>query len=129
MKKTALSWIPRIIGVAVILFLVTFSMDAFEGNEPIGLKLLGFLMHNIPALLLAGALIVAWKWEMVGGIIFIVFFLAGCYFFRSFAGNPASLAVTSPVLVAGILLVLSFARTRRREAPSAAIGNRDRDRE
>jgi hypothetical protein len=113
MKKTVLFWIPRIISILAIVFVVMFSLDVFGGNEPITKKLLAFLIHNIPALILIAALIIAWKRELIGGILFIVLFLVGCYFFKSFAGNPASLIVISPFLLVGILFILSSTRTKK----------------
>ena len=114
MKKTALFWIPRIIGIHAIAFMVMFSIDVFGGNEPLTKKLLGFLIHNIPALILIAALIIAWKREFIGGILFIVSFLAGCYFFKSFAGNLGSLVVISPFLLIGILFILNSAITKKK---------------
>jgi len=112
MKKTFLSWIPRIISILAIVFVVMFSLEVFGGNEPITKKLLAFLVHNIPALILIAALIIAWKRELIGGILFIVLFLAGCYFFKSFAGNPGSLIVISPFLLVGLLFIVSYTVTK-----------------
>ncbi len=106
MKAKTLYWIPRILTILSILFMLMFSFDVFGGNEPLGRKLLGFLMHNIPVLILIGALIIAWKWEVVGGSLFIIAFIASCFFFRSFSGNPASLIVTTPFLITGILFIV-----------------------
>jgi len=99
-------WIPRILAIVSILFMAMFSMDAFEGNESLGKKLLGFLIHNIPVLIIAGALIIAWKRELIGGILFVLMFVAMAIFFHSFTGNPASLVVISPFLISGILFIV-----------------------
>ena len=106
MKEKTLYWVPRILTVIALFFILMFSFDVFDGNESIGRKLLGFLMHNIPVLILLAILIIAWKWEFVGGIFFIVAFIVSCYFFHSFSGNPGSLIVTSPFLFTGILFIL-----------------------
>jgi hypothetical protein len=106
MKAKFLFWIPRIFTILAILFMFIFSLDAFSGDETFGKKMLGFLMHNIPVLLLIGVLIIAWKWEVIGGIIFIIASVAGCVFFRAFAGNPAALAVMLPFFSVGILFIL-----------------------
>lgn len=106
MKAKLLYWIPRILTIVAILFMLMFSFDVFGGNESLGRKLLGFLMHNIPVLILIGVLIIAWKWEIFGGVLFIVAFVASCFLFRSFSGNPGSLIVTTPFLITGILFIL-----------------------
>jgi hypothetical protein len=106
MKEKTLYWVPRILTVIALLFMLMFSFDVFDGNESMGRKLLGFLMHNIPVLILIVILIIAWKWEFAGGIFFIVAFIVSCFFFHSFTGNPGSLIVTSPFLITGILFLV-----------------------
>lgn len=106
MKTKFLFWIPRIFTILAILFMFMFSLDAFSGDETFGKKMLGFLIHNIPVLLLTGVLIIAWKWEVIGGIIFIIASVAGSIFFRAFTGNPGSLAVMLPFFTVGILFIL-----------------------
>lgn len=106
MKEKILYWTPRIITILAILFMGMFSLDVFGGNEPLTKKLLGFLIHNIPVLILIGVLIIAWKREIIGGVLFIVAFIAASIFFRSFKGNPGSLVVILPFLITGILFIL-----------------------
>lgn len=55
----ALHWIARILCITAILFIGMFSLDVFEPGLPLRQQLLGFFMHNIPALILVGLLIVA----------------------------------------------------------------------
>jgi len=106
MKSKILYWIPRILAILSILFMTMFSLDAFDGNESLRMKMLGFLMHNIPVLVLLVILLIAWKWELAGGILFILAFVAGTIVFHSFIGNPASLIVITPFLITGILFIL-----------------------
>ncbi|HJX50145.1 MAG TPA: hypothetical protein VJ438_01650 [Candidatus Nanoarchaeia archaeon] len=65
-------WTPRILSIIFILFLAMFSLDIFDGNYGFWGTILGLFMHNIPVLILIGVLIVAWKYEVVGGIAFIL---------------------------------------------------------
>jgi hypothetical protein len=106
MTEKILYWVPRILTIFAILFMLMFSFDVFEGNEPFSRKLLGLLIHNIPVLILAGLLIIAWVWELPGGILFIAAFITGSIFFESFSGNPGSLVVIVPFLISGILFIL-----------------------
>ena len=103
MTKKLLYWTPRILAILAILFMMVFSMDCFEmGGKD---ALICLVMHNIPAFIIIIVLIVAWKWELIGGILFAVAFIAAGIFFNSFTGNPASLIVISPFLVVGILFI------------------------
>ena len=64
--------LPRIICILAILFVSMFAADAFEPGLTIWQQLGGFFMHLIPTYVLIAALVVAWKWELVGGIVFLV---------------------------------------------------------
>jgi hypothetical protein len=99
-------WLPRILAILAILFMVMFSFDVFGGNEPFSKQLLGFFISNIPAIILIGVLIIAWKREVVGGIFFIIASIAGAVYFRAFSGNPGALIVMSPIFLVGILFII-----------------------
>lgn len=107
MKDKILYWIPRILAIGAILFMMMFSLDCFEEGVAKDI-LLCIVMHNIPALIILGVLIIAWKWELIGGILFVIAFFAAAIFFKSFTGNPASLIVISPFLLTGILFFLHY---------------------
>lgn len=99
-------WIPRILTIVALLFMTMFSLDVFGGNDTFGAQIIGFLMHNIPVLILLVILIIAWKWEIAGGVLFIVASLAGAYFYHAFTGNPWSLVVIGPFFLTGILFII-----------------------
>ena len=116
MKNKTLYWIPRIITIFAILFMAMFSLDVFEGNQPLQKKLLGLLMHNIPALILTGILIIAWRWEKVGGALLIIGGCAGCVLFKVFSGNFGALIVMSPFFISGLLFILHDTLQKGKEA-------------
>ena len=101
-----LKWFARILAILSILVLLMFSLDAFAGSESFGRQLLGFMMHNIPAFLLIIALVIAWRYEIAGGVLFILSFLALGIFFKTFAGNSGSLIIIAPFLIAGISFIV-----------------------
>jgi hypothetical protein len=75
MMKTSvkiLQWIPRVIGILAVLFIMLFSFDVFGTGEPVYRQILAFLMHNIPAFILAALLVFAWIREFTGGVVFTV---------------------------------------------------------
>ncbi|MGC1389619.1 MAG: hypothetical protein WA816_01145 [Bacteroidales bacterium] len=106
MISKILYWFPRILAIFSILFMTMFSFDVFGGNESFGMQLLGFLMHNIPVIILIIILIIAWKWEIPGGVLFILASISGTVFFHSFSGNPGSLIVIAPFLMTGLLFIV-----------------------
>jgi hypothetical protein len=105
-KLSVLIWSARILAILAIIFLLMFSLDAFSGSETFGRKLWGFIVHSIPALILLCALIVAWKYEIAGGAIFIIAAIGLGIFWDSFKSNSGSLILIAPFFVTGLLFIL-----------------------
>jgi hypothetical protein len=106
MAERILYWFPRLLTILALLFMLMFSFDIIGMDGPLTKKLRGLLIHNIPVFVLAAILIISWKREMTGGILFIAAFIAASIYFRSFSGNPGSLVVILPFLITGILFIL-----------------------
>jgi prolipoprotein diacylglyceryltransferase len=100
-----------------------FSLDAFAPGLTLWQQLGGFLIHNIPSFVLLVVLIVAWKWEKVGGIILTILGLTLCIFvfILNYKRNHFSVAtslldtlmVAIPFVLAGILFILSHYRKKK----------------
>jgi hypothetical protein len=120
MTLKVLYWTPRIIAILAILFMMMFSMDCF--GEPCTIKdqLICFVMHNLPSFAFIASLVIAWKWETTGGILFILCFVAAGILFRSFTGNFASLIIIGPLLFCGILFILHD-YLKKRQHPGSSI--------
>ena len=76
---------PRIAGIAIAVFVGLFALDVFEGDASIWLKLGGFVIHALPALLMGAFLAVAWRYPAAG---FWGFLAAAIYFLRFSIGSP-----------------------------------------
>jgi len=109
-------WLPRVICILAILFISIFAADAFAPGFTIWEQLRGFLMHLIPSFILLALLIVAWKWEYIGGIIFTIIGLglSPFIFMRNYNMNHSVgmslgiiLMITFPFVVIGILFIIS----------------------
>ena len=117
MKNTAalLYWSPRIISILAILFISLFSADAFAPGLTFWQQIGAFLLHLIPSFILTGLLVIAWKWEFVGGVLFIAIglILSSVVFMHNLINRHASVAmslsivaaITFPFIVAGILFI------------------------
>lgn len=64
-------WLPRILSIMFVLFLMLFSFDVFGQGMSWWQVAVAFFMHNIPAMLLALIVWISWKYEIVGAIGFI----------------------------------------------------------
>ena len=117
--KTSISlihWIPRVICILAILFISMFAADAFAPEHSIWQQIGDFLMHLIPSFILLALLIVAWKWELIGGVIFTVIgiVLSPLIFYHNYSMNQSVsmsflilLVITFPFIVVGILFIIS----------------------
>jgi len=114
MKENILYWTPRILAILAILFMMMFSIDCFGGNYTLREQLICFFMHNIPAYILILALIIAWKWELAGGILFLLAALSGSIYFGAFSGNPGVLFLLLPFVITGILFIVHDFLTKKR---------------
>lgn len=103
MKKNIIYWTPRILAILAILFMMIFSLDCFEGEAK--KVLICLAMHNIPAFIIIIVLVIAWKYELIGGVLFVAIFFAGSIFFNAFGENPAAFIVMVPFLLTGILFI------------------------
>ncbi|HNW90119.1 MAG TPA: hypothetical protein PKN48_10685 [Bacteroidales bacterium] len=118
MKKSILiiHWLPRILCILAILFVSIFALDAFDPGLTTGQQILGFIMHLIPSFLLIALLVVAWKWEYAGGIIYMVIglSLSPLVFMINYRMNHSVcmslgiiMALTIPFAIIGFLFILS----------------------
>ena len=124
MKTSAkvIHWLPRIICMLAILFVSLFAADAFDHGDNIWQKLGAFLMHLIPSFILLAFLIVAWKWELIGGIIFTIIGLAlsPVIFMHNYKMNNSVgmslgiiMMITFPFVVVGVLFIVSHFMKKR----------------
>ena len=120
-------WLPRIICILAILFVSIFAADAFAHELTIWQQLGAFVMHLIPSFILLAFLIVAWKWEYIGGIIFIIIGLglSPLIFIHNYKMNNSiwmSLGIiaiiTIPFAIVGILFIISHFLKKKIAPPS-----------
>jgi len=66
-------WAPRVLAISFILFLFLLSLDVYSLGATFWQALSGLFVHNIPMIILAVILVIAWKYELVGAISFTLF--------------------------------------------------------
>ncbi len=109
-----LYWAPRLLGLTFILFLMMFSLDVFDMGFSPWETIVGLFMHNIPALVLAFFLLIAWKKnEMVGAATFIsagLFYIVIVMKNEQFEWYMLSwlLFITGPALLIGLLFAAAW---------------------
>lgn len=117
-----LHWSPRIICILAILFISLFALDSFSPDLTIWQQIGAFLIHLIPSFLLLVLLIVAWKREFIGGIIFTLIGLgfSPFIFVHNYKMNQSVwmsltivLVITVPFIIAGILFIVSHSKKKK----------------
>ena len=111
-------WTPRILSIGFVIFLSIFALDAFSGPfEP--MMLVYFFLHLMPSFILLGAILIAWKYDLVGVVMFFGF--AVFYVWSVGLERPWSwyVAIALPSVIVGILYFISwlFKRSRARPFP------------
>lgn len=119
-----LHWAPRVLAIIAILFISMFSLDAFQAGMSVPQQILAWLIHMIPSFVLIIILGIAWKWENIGGIIFLSLGMAFTpfIFWGNYANNHSIwislvvvLTITVPLILVGALFMISY-YTRRKAA-------------
>lgn len=115
-----LYWTPRIIGIIFVLFLMMFSLDVFEMGLSVREIIIGLLMHNIPALILLIVLIISWKYEIVGGIVFILaglFYILSIFITNDFEWYMLSwiMTIALPSIFVGILFMINWVKKNKKQ--------------
>ena len=65
-----LFWAPRALCLLFIGFVSLFALDVFQEGHGFWSTLIDLTIHLIPSFLMLGALIVAWRREWVGAVVF-----------------------------------------------------------
>src|ERR1035437_1195483 len=111
-----LHWSPRILCIMAILFVSLFALDSFDPRLTLLQQIGGFLIHLIPSFVLLACLIVAWKWELIGGIILASIGIGFSPFVYQLnyhrihnvgACLVILLVITFPFIVVGVLFIMS----------------------
>jgi len=124
-RASVIHWIARILCIAAIAFIGMFSLDEFSSDHTLLQQIGGFLMHNIPTFILIAVLILSWKKELAGGILFVLLGLATTpwVYTHNFNMNQSvriSLGIvamiTLPFVIVGVLFIISYYLIHRRHS-------------
>ncbi len=103
----ALTWFPRVLAIVFALFISVFALDSFDGHASFLEKLGHLLAHMIPTALVVGALIVAWRYRIIGGLVFMMLGMAFTIHFGTWKETELFLMFSVPLFVAGLCFIFS----------------------
>jgi hypothetical protein len=103
---TLLRWSPRVLGIAVALFLAAFALDVFGEGRGVLRTALALLAHLIPSLLVLAAVAAAWRRPWVGAVVFLG--LATVYAASTLRRPDWILLIAGPLALVGVLFALGW---------------------
>ncbi|MBU8891394.1 MAG: hypothetical protein KOO66_01345 [Bacteroidales bacterium] len=115
-KLKIVHWLPRIICILAILFVSLFALDAFGSGSNIWQQIGSFIKQLIPSFILLAFLLIAWKWENIGGLVFMIigFGISPFVFMHNYKMNHSIwmslgiiLMITFPFIIVGVLFLVS----------------------
>ncbi len=118
-------WVPRVLCIIAVIFISMFAFDSFSPDRTFLQNIGSLLMHLLPSFVLIAILILAWKWELAGGILFTVLgvvatpFIYNLNFQRTHSASTSFtvvLAITLPFVIIGILFIVSHYMKKRNAA-------------
>jgi hypothetical protein len=100
--KQILFWSPRALSILFAIFISTFALDVFGEGYDFWKTLLALAMHLIPTGIVVLFLVIAWRWEWIGGILFLI----PAVFYVIWAWGRFALSVY--FLIAGPMVIVSI---------------------
>jgi hypothetical protein len=108
--RRLLFWAPRVLSILFAIFVSLFALDVFSEGYGTLETLLALAIHLIPTIVIVMALIVAWRWEGLGAILFAA--LAVLYLGISSGG---SWVISGPLFLIGLLFGLNWTFRKQRQ--------------
>ena len=106
--KRVLFWSPRILCILFAVFLSLFALDVFGEGLGFWETILALLIHLVPVYIVVIALVIAWRWEWVGTVLFTA--LAVVYLILAWGRFHWSVyaTISGPLVLMGILFLLNW---------------------
>ena len=103
-----LFWAPRILCIIFALFTAIFAIDVFNEDYSFWKTILAFVMHLIPSGIIVLVLIVSWRWDWIGGILFMA--MPIFYIYWAWGRFPISvyLIMCLPMVLISILFFINW---------------------
>lgn len=117
-----LYWLPRILGILLALFISVFALDVFGEGYDFWQTALALTMHLLPTLALVIVLVCAWRWERLGGLLFIALAIVSPLAMGlRFSWEPYLLLSGIPLLIGVLFLVSGYVHFRHAPREEKAI--------
>jgi hypothetical protein len=114
-SRRILFWAPRALGIAFALFMGMFATDVFNEGYGFWDTLLAFAIHLVPAAVVAVVLVLAWRWEWIGAVLFAA---AGTLYLLNTLRHPNwILSISGPLFLIAVLFLVSWLKRSELHSP------------
>lgn len=105
-------WLPRILSLAFVTFLSLFALDVF-GQYTGWPLMVALLIHLVPSFILLAIILIAWKYELVGAIVFLLAAIG--YVLMVGLNRPWSwyTGISGPALIVSILFFIAWRKKNK----------------
>ncbi|HEY5609957.1 MAG TPA: hypothetical protein VIL97_02020 [Thermoanaerobaculia bacterium] len=106
--RRLLFWTPRALAILFAMFLGVFALDVFGEAGGAWKTLVAFLIHLVPAFIVAIGLMIAWRREWIGALLF--FALAAGYVAMTLGRFPlvTYATISGPLVVIAVLFLINW---------------------
>ena len=106
--KRVLFWTPRILCILFAIFLSMFALDVFDEGYGFWQTIGALLLHLVPTFIVVIALLIGWRWELVGAVLFGA--LAVFYVVWMWGRFPlvTYLSISGPLALVGVLFLFNW---------------------
>jgi hypothetical protein len=108
--RKAIFWTPRLLTILFAIFISLFSLDVFAEDGGFLKIFFAFMIHLIPTAIIVTILILSWKREWIGGVIF--FLLGIAYAVWAFSHPQWILFISGPLFVISVLFFIGWFRRK-----------------
>ncbi|MBU1026536.1 MAG: hypothetical protein KKA31_02280 [Candidatus Margulisbacteria bacterium] len=106
MLRTIILWAAKILSVALVLWWTFFVFASH------GFSFASLIETSVPLIILA-ITIIAWRWNTIGGVLFVLLAAFYVYLVWGAAETETYLLVSGPPALTGLLFILAEALKRR----------------
>lgn len=113
-SRNLVYWAPRILTILFAGFISLFALDVFGTGAGFWETLGGFAIHLIPTALIIVALVLAWRWEWLGAVLFAALGIAYMVMTGLREHWSAYLIICGSLFVTAALWLLAWLRRKKR---------------
>lgn len=103
-----LFWTPRVVCILFAAFLSLFALDVFSKETGFWEEVLALLIHLVPVYMVVVVLVIAWKREWIGAILFPALALLYVVLSGGRQHWSAYAAISGSLVVIGVLFLLNW---------------------